>query len=69
MDLPYCLSNDLQCCSADYLERVKEKVQQELNEGLRDEFQNVIDQFEDELDNLLDCEFKKRFLKFHTGSL
>ena len=43
VDLPYCSSNDLQCCSADYLEKVKEKVQQELNEGLRDEFDVVID--------------------------
>ena len=45
-----------QCCSADYVEGVQEKVRERLEVFLRKEFEEVIEEYQDEVDNLLACE-------------
>lgn len=55
-DLPVCRTEEEQCCSAEYLEEAEERVEKKLERSLRREFEDVIDSYEDEVDNLLDCE-------------
>ena len=45
-----------QCCSADYVEGVQEKVRERLEVFLGKEFEEVIEEYQDEVDNLLACE-------------
>ena len=55
-NLPLCRSDSQQCCSVGYVERVQERVQRRLETFLRREFRDVIDDYQDEIDNLLECE-------------
>ena len=54
-----CRSEGDQCCSVDYVEGVQGKVRERLERFLRREFEDVIEEYQDEVDNLLECEFSK----------
>ena len=53
-----CRRDGAQCCSAEYLKQVQEKVRKRLEQSLGEEFQDVIDNYKDEIENLMDCELK-----------
>ena len=55
-NLPVCRSSEEQCCSSEYLEGVQERVRERLEKFLRKEFDDVIEEYQDEVDNLLECE-------------
>lgn len=54
--MPVCRSSEEQCCSSEYLEGVQERVRERLEKFLRKEFDDVIEEYQDEVDNLLECE-------------
>ena len=56
-DLPVCRTEEEQCCSAEYLEEAQERVEKQLGRALRREFEDVVENYGDEVENLLDCEF------------
>ena len=58
MDLPICGRVEAQCCSAEFLQSVRGKVRQRLERFLREEFEDVIDNYQEELENLLECKLQ-----------
>ncbi|CAI8026426.1 hypothetical protein GBAR_LOCUS15180 [Geodia barretti] len=52
-DLPVCGRSEDQCCSAEYLDDVQERLQERLQRFLRREFDDVVEEYQDEVDNLL----------------
>ena len=57
-DLPICGRVEAQCCSAEFLQSVRGKVRQRLERFLREEFEDVIDNYQDEIENLLECKLQ-----------
>ena len=54
-DLAVCTSDEPQCCTADYLEAVQMKLRRRLEEFIGEEFEEVIEEYQDEVDDLLEC--------------
>lgn len=44
--LPVCTLDDLQCCTDEYITRIRERVRQELVRGLREEFEDTVEVFQ-----------------------
>lgn len=55
--LPRCVSDEQQCCTADYIERVEGKVIEILQEFLAEEFDDVIEDYRDDIENVFDCKY------------
>lgn len=51
-----CATEEAQCCSADYLESVNNEIHERLEQFLEEEFEGVIEDYQDEVDDLLECE-------------
>ena len=62
-----CVTEDAQCCSDDYLMSIQMKVRMRLERFLGEEFEAVIDEYQDEVENLLECELQY-FLFYHWQS-
>ena len=65
--LPRCISDEQQCCTANYIERVEEKVTTALQEFLAEEFDDVIEDYLDDIENLIDCKYT--CLKYRNSTL
>ena len=44
--LPVCTLDDLQCCTTEYITRIRGRVKQELVRGLREEFDDTVETFQ-----------------------
>ena len=66
-DLPVCATEDAQCCSDDYLMSIQMKVRMKLERFIGEEFEEVIDEYQDEVENLIECELQY-FLFLHLLS-
>ena len=51
-----CVNDAPQCCTNSFVDRLKVIVRQRLEEFLREEYEDVVHDSLEELDNLLDCE-------------
>ena len=54
-NLPRCANAAQQCCVTDYIERVQENVRDKLQAFLAGEFEEVVEIYLDDIENLLDC--------------
>ena len=54
-NLEQCKSDADQCCTPSYLNSVKDEVTKKMQIFLRDEFDDVIDGYLDDFDDLIDC--------------
>ena len=52
-----CVNDAPQCCTTFFVNRLKVNVRQRLEEFLREEYEDVVHDGLEELDNLLDCEW------------
>ena len=50
-----CATEDDQCCSVEYLEAVRVRIRERLERFLGEEFEGVIEDYEDEIEDLLEC--------------
>ena len=64
-DLPVCSIDSDQCCTVNYIESIQEKAQRRLEKFLRKEFEDVVENYQDEIDNLLECEFYHACIHLH----
>ena len=55
-NLPVCSTDNLQCCSREYVDDVTQRARQYLMDGLREEFQNRIEDYERIVQQLMQCE-------------
>ena len=55
VDLPVCATEDGQCCSVEYLEVVQKRIRKRLERFLGEKFEGVIEDYEDEVADLLEC--------------
>ena len=56
--LSRCAVADEQCCTQDYITSVQNAVVAALRRGLAEEFGDIIDEYDDDLDNLFECKEK-----------
>ena len=58
-DLPICAQPraSLQCCTREYINRVREAVKEELLDGLREEFEETVEAFEQVVGRMITCKF------------
>ena len=68
-DLPVCATEDAQCCSNAYLMSIQMKVRMKLERFIGEEFEEVIDEYQDEVENLLECELQYIHLITFTSSI
>ena len=45
----------MQCCTSSYIEMVEREVRGELQEFLAEEFEDAVDDYLDEVENLMEC--------------
>lgn len=53
--LRYCASDADQCCTPPYITSVENQVRVNMQRSLRNEFDNVIDGYLDDFEDLIDC--------------
>lgn len=59
--LSVCQTADNQCCTQDYLDRVRRELGQDLLDGLKEQLENREDELEDILHRFSDCELIRIF--------
>jgi len=50
-----CTLDDLQCCTDEYITRIRERVRQELVRGLREEFEDTVEVFQRIVGEVTEC--------------
>ena len=53
--LSRCARADEQCCTREYIDSVQAAVVAELQDGLVEEFADVIEEYQDDVENLIEC--------------
>lgn len=55
-ELTRCARDEMQCCTSSYIEMVEREVREELQEFLAEEFEDAVDDYLDDVENLMECE-------------